>query len=160
MLRKLRLTAALVLLGAAFLPLSECSQEPNHLVTGPKSIRQRLYPQSTSDVSYQYAYKSVALNGFTAFTVIAFTWPLLFLLLARRQMRGKKVWIFRVLEVLLSGGAIYWVNVLTYHSFGATWLYGAYIAVAALSIFALCGIAEWFKPPLPVPETAHSGELA
>jgi len=110
---------------------------------------QQIYPQSTNDVSYQYAYKSVALDGWTAFTIIAFAWPLLFLFLARRGLSGKKMWVFRVVEVLLAAGSIYWINILTYHSYGATWLYGAYVAVVAVSVFALCGIVAWFsRPPL------------
>ena len=150
MLRKVRLAAALILLAAAFLPLSECSQGPNHPASSSKTIGQRIYPQSTSDVSYQYAYQSVALDGFTAFTIIAFVWPILLLFLQRRATSGKRVWVFRVLEVLLSIGSIYWINVLTYHSFGATWLYGAYIAVAAVSVFAFCGIVNWFTRPPPL----------
>ncbi len=147
MLRKVRLIASLVLLCAVFLPLSECSQGADHSQTGPKSFGQKLYPQSTSDVSYQYAYRSLGLDGFTAFTIVAFTWPAVFLLFSRRPGSARKRWILRVFEVLLCAGSVYWVNVLTYHSFGATWLYGGYIAVAAVFIFTLAGVVSWIRLP-------------
>ncbi len=149
MLRKARLTAAIVLLLAAFLPLSECSREADHKVTGPKTLGQHLYPQSTKDVSYQYAYKTAELNTFTVLTIVAFVWPLLFLFFWRRGVTGKKMWVLRIFELLLTAGSIYWINVLTYHSFGATWLYGAYAAVLAVVVFAACGFAEWFRQGSP-----------
>ncbi len=152
MLRKVRLIASVVLLCAVFLPLSECSQGEGHPMPKSKSVGQELYPQSTSDVSYQYAYRTFGFDGWTAFTIIAFLWPAVFLLLSRQPGSARKRLILRVFEILLCAGSIYWVNVLTYHAFGATWLYGAYIAVAAVFIFTLCGIVGWLRPPSAIPE--------
>ncbi len=154
MLRKLRLTAAIVLLCAIFLPLSECSQGPNHQQTVQKSVAQRLYPQSNPEFSYQYGYRSIDFDLAGLFTTIAFGWPLAFLLLVRRNLRPRMKWTFRAIEVLLCVGSIYWLNVLSFHSFGATWLYGAYIGVIAVTMFTCLGIAAWFSDG----EAYRSGE--
>lgn len=144
MLRKLRLTAAIVLVCAIFLPLSECSQGQNHSQTTQKSVAQRLYPQSNAEFSYQYGYRSIAFEPSGLFTIIAFGWPLAFALFVRRNLRLRLKWTFRVLELFLCGGTIYWLNVLSFHSFGATWLYGTYIGVIAVALFTSLGIAAWF----------------
>lgn len=144
MLRKLRLTAALVLLCAIALPLSECSQGENQLPTAPKTVAQRLYPQSTADVSYQYGYRSIAFDLSGLFTMIAFGWPLAFALFVRRNLRPRMKWTLRVLELLLCAGTIYWLNTISFHSFGATWLYGAYVGLVAVVVFTVLGIVAWF----------------
>ena len=144
MIRKLRLTAAIVLLCAIFLPLSECSQDENHSRTAQKSVAQRLYPQSNAEFSYQYGYRSIGFDTMGLFTVLAFAWPLGFALFVRRKLRPRMKWVFRILELLLCGGTIYWLNVLSFHSFGATWLYGAYIGVITVALFTVLGIASWF----------------
>jgi hypothetical protein len=151
MLRKLRLTAAIVLLCAIFLPLSECSQGPNHSQTAQKSVAERLYPQSNADVSYQYGYRSIAFDLAGLFTMIAFAWPLTFALFVRRNLGPRMKWTFRASEVILCAGSIYWLNVLSFHSFGATWLYGAYIDVIAVAVFTCLGIASWFLDREPSP---------
>jgi hypothetical protein len=144
MIRKLRLTAAIVLVCAIFLPLSECSQGDNHSQPAQKSVAQRLYPQSNAEFSYQYGYRSIDFDTMGLFTILAFGWPLAFALLVRRNLRPRMKWTFRILELLLCAGTIYWLNVLSFHSFGATWLYGAYIGVMAVALFTGLGIAAWF----------------
>jgi hypothetical protein len=144
MLRKLRLTAALILLCAIFLPLSECSQGPNHPPTTQKSVAQRLYPQTNAEFSYQYGYRSIGFDLMGLFTALAFGWPLAFALLVRRNLRPRAKWTFRILELLLCGGSIYWLDILSFHSFGATWLYGTYIGTVAVALFTCLGIVSWF----------------
>jgi hypothetical protein len=145
MIRKLRLTGAIVLVCAIFLPLSECSQGENHSQTAAqKSVAQRLYPQSNADFSYQYGFRSIGFDTMGLFTILAFGWPLAFALFVRRNLRPRIKWTFRILELLLCAGSIYWLNVLSFHSFGATWLYGAYIGVIAVSVFTCLGVAAWF----------------
>ena len=75
--------------------------------------------------------------------MIAFVWPLAFLFLVRRRLGSRMKWTFRILELLLCAGTIYWINVLSFHSFGATWLYGAYICVIAVAVFTCLGIVSW-----------------
>jgi hypothetical protein len=145
MLRKLRLTAAVILVCAVFLPLSECSQGPDHPSTSrPKTVTERLHPQTTTEFSYQYGYQAIHLDPAGLFTVIAFGWPLAFILFVRRKFGPRMRWFCRILELLLCAGTIYWLNVLSFHSFGATWLYGAYIGVIAVVVFTCLGIASWF----------------
>jgi hypothetical protein len=145
MIRRLRLTGAIVLVCAIFLPLSECSQGENHPQTAAqKSVAQRLYPQSNAEFSYQYGFRSIGFDTMGLFTILAFGWPLAFALFVRRNLRPRMKWTFRILELLLCAGSIYWLNVLSFHSFGATWLYGAYIGVIAVSVFTCLGIAAWF----------------
>ncbi len=144
MIRKLRLTAAIVLVCTIFLPLSECSQGENHSQTTQKSVAERLYPQSNAEFSYQYGYRSIGFDTMGLFTLLAFGWPLGFALFVRRSLRPRMKWTFRTLELLLCAGSIYWLNVLSFHSFGATWLYGAYISVIAVALFTGLGIAGWF----------------
>ena len=144
MLRKLRLTAAIVLVCAIFLPLSECSQGQNHPQTTQKSLAQRVYPQSNTEFSYQYGYRSISFDLMGVFTLLAFAWPVAFALFVRRNLRPRMKWAFRILELLLCAGTIYWLNVISFRSFGATWLYGAYIGVIAVAVFTGLGIAAWF----------------
>jgi hypothetical protein len=144
MIRKLRLTAAIVLLCAVFLPLSECSQSENHLLTAQKSVAQRLYPQTNTDFSYQYGYHFIGFDLMGLLTVLAFGWPLAFALFVRRNLGPRTKWTFRILDLLLCVGTIYWLDVLSYHSFGATWLYGEYVGVIAVAVFTCLGIAAWF----------------
>jgi len=144
MLRKLRLTASIVLLCAVFLPLSECSQGENHSQPAQKSVAQRLYPQSNTDFSYQYGYRSIGFDTMGLLTVLAFGWPLAFALFVRRNLQPRMKWTFRILELLLCAGTIYWLDVLSFHSFGATWLYGEYVGVIAVAVFTCLGIAAWF----------------
>ncbi len=144
MIRKLRLAAAILLVCAVFLPLSECSQDEKHPQAAPKSVVQRIHPQSNAQFSYQYGYRSIALDLSGLFTVIAFGWPLAFALAVRRNLHPRTKWVFRILELCLCTGTIYWLDVLSFHGFGATWLYGAYISVISVAVFTCLGIASWF----------------
>ena len=154
MLRKVRLVAAIVLVCAFVLPLSECSRRESHSPPRPKSISQRLFPQTNAEFSYQYAYGFVGFSAPGAVTVLAFIWPLVFVLSVRRRFGPKLQWFLRVLEVLLCAGTIYWLDVLTLRGFGARWLYGAYVGVIAVAIFALVGVALWFGRAKGVAERA------
>lgn len=144
MIRKFRLTVAIVLLCAVFLPLSECSQGENHSQVAQKSVAQRLYPQTNTDFSYQYGYRSIGFDLMGLFTLLAFGWPLAFALFVRRNLRPRMKWTFRILELLLCAGTIYWLDILSFRSFGATWLYGEYVGVIAVAVFTCLGIAAWF----------------
>ena len=145
MLRKLRLAAAVVLICTIFLPLSECSQGPNHPQVVQKSFAQVLHPQSNADFSYQYGYHSLEFSLMGLLTLIAFVWPLALLLVVRRSFGPRMKWTVRIVELLLCAGTIYWLDVISYRSFGATWLYGEYVGLCAVTAFALLGIAAWFR---------------
>src|ERR1700684_2647974 len=85
-IRRVRLIAAIVLLIATCLPLSECARTDNTLPRPPSqaTLLQRLFPQNNSKFGYTYAIgrlragltnpKDNGLNA--ALTLIAFLWPL------------------------------------------------------------------------------------
>jgi hypothetical protein len=131
-LRKLRLVAAIGLICASVLPLSECSRRENHLLPIDRSISHQLFPQTNADFGYPYAYQMVDFSASGIVTVMAFIWPFLLILAARRWSGPRMRWVLQVLELLLCAGTIYWVNTLT---LGGRWLYGAYVGVSAAILF-------------------------
>lgn len=140
-LRRVRLIAAIVLICAIFLPLSECSKQPINSHPFGKSISERLFPRTNGDFSYQYGYEYVDLSIGGALAVLAFTWPLIFALFFRRRFRSRLRLFLQVLEVLLCAGTIYVIHAL---AFGDRWLYGLYVGVAAVAAFTCAGLASWF----------------
>src|ERR1700730_16063963 len=100
-MRKIRITAAIILLTAIFLPLSECSLRENHTMPDANSISQRLFPQSDADFKYQYGYRYVDFTGFGAVTVFAFAWPLIFALAIERYSGTRARLIIRPAELVL-----------------------------------------------------------
>ena len=143
-LQKIRLGAAIILVCAIFLPLSQCSfhDYPGDINT-PQALAhaRHLFPRGDNDFQYYYGieYLQAALvspkgntvNG--ALTLIAFLWPLAFAIWSRKSTLPRFWWIFRSGELLLCAGTAYWVYTLTV---GGRWLYGFYVAEAAIAIYA------------------------
>jgi hypothetical protein len=136
-LRKLRLTAAVVLVSAIFLPLSECSKSDNHPPVVSKSFSETLFPQTNADFSYQYGFRYINFTVLGIVTLLAFVWPLLFVVFAdkRTSLRARRV--LSLLELLLCAGSLYWVHAIMLEG---RWLYGAYIVLAAIAVFAGSGL--------------------
>ena len=142
-LQKIRLVAAIVLVCAIFLPLSQCSRQGNSASWTPEALAhsRHLFPRSDKDFDYYYGIgslqaafmspKDYGMNG--ALTLIAFLWPLGFAIWSRKSKLTRFWWIFYAGELLLCAGTAYWVYTLT---FGGRRLYGFYVAEAAIAIYA------------------------
>jgi hypothetical protein len=141
-LQKIRLGAAIVLLCAIFLPLSQCSSRGGDTET-PQAYAQarHLFPQDDDDFKYQYA-TNYLFTGFMrpredgllgALTLTVFLWPLAFAIWSRKSKLPRFWWIFYSGELLLCAGTAYWVHALTQ---GGRWLYGAYVGEVAIAIYA------------------------
>ena len=141
MLRKLRLIAAIVLVCAIVLPLSECSQTGNSSVPVTTSISQQLFPRDNAKFTYWYGFEYLWHWFYGPITILAFAWPLMLLLSVRRRIGSRFRLFLQLLELLLCAGTIYWVNTLTQ---GGRWLYGAYASVISAAVFSFAGLASWF----------------
>lgn len=139
-LRKIRVTAAIILLCAIFLPLSECSRHEHAQVPpAQKSLFQQLFPQDNDDFVYQYASGVVKFSTWQAggFALLALLWPFAALILDKK-LRGRRfVWILYLIELLLCAGSVYWLYCFT--AMGR-WLYGAYVVCAAMAVLAVTTI--------------------
>jgi hypothetical protein len=143
-LQKIRLGAAIVLVCAICLPLSQCSSN-GESVKPPtaKALAHagHLFPRSDKDFQYQYGIKCLqlafmnpkdyGLNG--ALTLIAFLWPLAFVVLDKKSRGRRFWWTWSVTALLLCAGTAYWIKALT---LDGRWLYGAYVGEAAIAIYA------------------------
>jgi NADH:ubiquinone oxidoreductase subunit 6 (subunit J) len=107
-------------------------------------VSERLFPRTNSDFAYQYGYKNVDFSLSGVLPVLAFTWPLIFLFLARRRFGFRLRLFIQVLEVLVCCGTIYVIYAFTLSGFGARWLYGAYVGIIAVAVFTCAGLASWF----------------
>lgn len=137
-LQKIRLGAAIVLLCAIFLPLNQCSSQSGSTET-PQALAhaRHLFPRSDKDFSYQYAIKQIGFSLGGTLTLIAFAWPLAFAIWSRKSRLRRFWWIFYTGELLLCSGTAYWVCALTQEFVGEVrWLYGFYVAEAAIAIYA------------------------
>jgi hypothetical protein len=135
-LRTIRLSMAIVLICAIFLPLSQCSQHGNDSAPTPQALShaRHFFPRSDTDYQYQYGVKDLDFSVGGVLTLIAFVWPLVFAIWSRRFGQPPRFWwIFYGAELLLCAGTIYLVGALT---LGGRWLYGAYVGEAAISIYA------------------------
>jgi hypothetical protein len=136
-LHRLRLTAAVVLVVAIFLPMSECSRHGDKNAIAPRqTFSQLAFPQSNEDFQYSYVISDVRLSTWQAgaFGLIALLWPLAACLFDRRVVRKRFGWTVYILELALGYGTIYWLTLFT--AMGRR-LYGAYIVIVAMAIFAL-----------------------
>ncbi len=140
-LQKIRLGAAIVLLCAICLPLSQCAS-----LGGRPDIKQEFaharhfFPRSDDAFDYYYgilylqaAFMSPKDHGLLgALTLIAFVWPLAFAIWSRKSKLPRFWWIFYTSELLLCAGTGYWVYALMQ---GGRWLYGFYVAEVAIAIY-------------------------
>ena len=67
-------------------------------------------------------------------TLLAFVWPFAFVLFDRKRRSPRWQWGLLVLQLLLCAGSAYWIHAIM---LGGRWLYGAYLALAAVLVFAL-----------------------
>jgi hypothetical protein len=140
MLRRVRLIAAIVLVCAIVLPLSEC-QKGHSYQPVKKTISNELFPQDNSDFLYYYGYEALGSPLGATLTGLAFAWPLIFLLSVRKRVGFRLRLSLQLLELLLCAGTIYWVHALT---MGGRWLYGFYVSIIAVAVFTCAGLASWF----------------
>jgi hypothetical protein len=134
-LRKIRIGAAIILLCAIFLPLSECSRHEREQSPQPsKSLSQQLFPQDNDDFAYQYAIGVMRFSTWQAggFALLALLWPLGFLFLNKKLQPRRFAWSVYLFELLLCVGSIYWLHLFT--ALGR-WLYGAYVGLVAVVVF-------------------------
>lgn len=139
-LQKIRFGAAIVLICAIFLPLSQCSQHGDgEALKTPQALAhaRHFFPTSDKDFAYEYGIKDLDLSLRGVLTLVAFVWPLGFAIWGLRLERSRFLWIFYTAELLLCAGTIYWVTALT---LGGRWLYGAYVAEVAIGIFAIASL--------------------
>ncbi|MDQ2868610.1 MAG: hypothetical protein M3R59_09420 [Verrucomicrobiota bacterium] len=137
-LQRLRVLAAALLLVSIFLPLSECSRHEHSAARQPVSLAQRLFPQGNADFDYQYGYKVVGVSLMGILTIVAFSWPILFLVcFARWPRRRRFLWLA---ELLLCAGTLYWIHAL---SLGGKYLYGAYVAAISVVAFGFGTVMLW-----------------
>jgi len=136
-IRRVRLIAAIVLLIATCLPLSECSRRDNKTLTPLRhTLAQYVFPQSNNDFEYSYAVGAMRFSTWQAgvFAFIALVWPFAAFVFDRKLLRFRLGWLIYILELLLCGGTIYWLCLFT--ALGHA-LYGTYVVVIAIISFAL-----------------------
>jgi hypothetical protein len=133
-LRPIRLGAAMGLVCAICLPLSQCSQGGNNAPppANPALLAQ-FFPQTSKNATVEYAIGELGFSWKGICTLLAFTWPLLWLRAGRKLMESRFAWIFYFLEVVLCAGTAYMLMVLT---FGGDLLWGGYAAVISTGLFA------------------------
>jgi hypothetical protein len=137
LVQKIRMGAAIVLLCAIFLPLSQCSQHGDN--SSPPTSQalahsHHLFPRSDADFQYEYGIGELGFSGRGLLTLVAFAWPLALLIWSQRLRHSRFLWILYVAELFLCAGTVYWLGALT---MGGRLLYGAYIVVSATAVYAL-----------------------
>jgi len=166
-LRPIRLGAAIALVCALCLPLSQCSQSGNDSPPPSKQmLLTLLFPQSNNQVTVKYAASMLlgsawrdlgTLFGFAGravppsdtwwagrdswqywCTFLAFTWPLLSVLAAGSLAESRFSWIYHLLELPLCCGTAFMFLAITYFD---TWLYGSYIVVISIGFFTCTSLA-------------------
>ena len=135
-LQRIRLIAAIVLVCAIFLPLSECSRrDDKNFVPPQKTLSQHLFPQDNNDFVYWYVIGIVRPSTWQGaiFALIALLWPLAAFLFDKKLARKRFGWLIYILELALCYGTIYWLSLFT--ALGR-WLYGAYVVAVATGLLA------------------------
>jgi hypothetical protein len=138
---KVKLTLGVLMIGALFVPLSECTHGGKAPATPPppKTLVQKIFPRSDARTDYDYgaARLGPSLNG--VLTLIAFGWPLGLALLGRRVAGKRRAWILYTLELLLCAGTIYWIHAVTEY---ATRLWGAYLVFSLTIAYAIAALID------------------
>jgi hypothetical protein len=132
------------MIGALFVPLSECSHGGPKAATTPppRTLVQKIFPQSDAQTDYNYGATRLgpSLNGLL--TLTAFCWPLVLALLNRRVAGKRFAWLFYSLEILLAAGTIYWIWATT---FGGTLLWGGYFVFALTTVYAIAAVIDLWQ---------------
>jgi hypothetical protein len=119
-------------------------------VRGPMKIRSRLHrsrprkwfiPRADNRFDYYYAYKAMNFSLAAVLTLVAFTWPVIAVCLDKKPLRGRYFWIRHLIDLLLCGWTFYWGIYLTL----GRWLYGAYVAMAAIAALACTALIFLFE---------------
>ena len=131
-LHKIRLGAAIALICTLFLPLSQCSRNENTVPSNTKPPALQLFPQSDKQISYEYAVGELEFSVRGIMTLLAFTWPLLFVFTGGKLQNTRFTPVQHLLELTLCGGTLYWLHCLT--RFGH-WMYGAYVVLISIILF-------------------------
>jgi hypothetical protein len=139
MLRKIRLCAAIALLCAMFMPLSECSgSSPKTAQPAAKSIPRQLISSCDHPADCKVVAKELDISWDSALKLFAFTWPLALLLAIHKWSGRRFTWLLHVLELLLCGGTLYMLWGITL--FGEL-RYGSTVVMAALAAYACAALA-------------------
>jgi len=142
---KLKLTLAIALLAALFLPLSKCSRggKAAPSTPPPKSFAQQIFPRSDARTDYDYGFKHLRPSLHGLVSLVAFGWPLALALLNRRVVGKRFSPLFYLLELLLSAGTLYWLYAVTV---AGTRLWGAYVIAALVVVYALAALVDLIGP--------------
>jgi hypothetical protein len=141
---KLKPTLGILMIGALFVPLSECSRggKTASARVPPPTFLQKVFPRSDAQTDYDYGATRLGMSTSGIATLIAFGWPLVLSLFNRRMAGRRRAWIFHVFELLLCAGTIYWIHLAT--AVG-TRLWGAYLVFALTIAYALATLLDIWK---------------
>lgn len=142
-MHKLKLTLGVLMIAALFVPLSECSHagKANDLPPPAKTGIQKIFPRSDAKTEYSYGATRIGLSLQGASAVVAFSWPVVLVLLERRA-RGKRfAWLLYATEILLCAGTIWWIYAV---SEAGKRLWGAYFVFALMGLYAIAALADLF----------------
>ncbi|MBA3544208.1 MAG: hypothetical protein H0T83_07210 [Chthoniobacterales bacterium] len=134
-----------LMLGALFVPLSECSHggKANDLPPPPKTGLQKIFPRSDAQTEYSYGATRIGLSLHGAAAVVAFGWPLVLALLEQRARGKRHAWLLYTLELLLCAGTIWWIYAV---SEGGKRLWGAYFVFALMGLYVVAALIDfWTK---------------
>ncbi len=132
------------MIGALFVPLSECSHEGKERAAAPppKTLAQRIFPHSNEQTDYDYGATRLGLSENGVLTLIAFGWPLVLALCNPRVAAKRRSWILYTVELLLSAGTIYWIYEVTRF---ATRLWGAFLVFALVAVYAFAALLDLWR---------------
>jgi hypothetical protein len=144
--QKTKLTLAILLLAALFLPLSKCSRGGKSaapMLPAKKSFAQQIFPRSDPQTDYDYGFKHLKASLHGLVSLVAFGWPFVLALLNRRAAGKRFTPLFYLLELLLSAGTLYWLYAVTVVG---TRLWGAYVVIGLVAGYALAALVDLIGP--------------
>jgi hypothetical protein len=139
LLNKIRLGAAIALLCAMFLPLSECSgRTPKQAPAPPaKPLMRQLVSGCDNAADCKVVAKELTLSWEGALQLLTFTWPFIFLPLAAKWAGRRFTWIMHLLELLLCAGTLYMLWGITLFDEAR---YGTTVVLAAVLTYGISAI--------------------
>jgi hypothetical protein len=173
-LQQIRLVAAVALLSAMFMPLSECARGKSNQPPPPaKPLLRQLVSRCSNLADCDYVVKEMKdlknfgdlKNYWGSFLVLfTFVWPFYSLLAIRLSQGRRFTWLLHVLELMLCGGTLYLLWSITF--FGE-YRYGTTVVLAAVSSIVCVALIDIFliirgairrrKSRKQTPASPHSG---
>jgi hypothetical protein len=151
MTEKLKIVLGLLLLACTFLPLGSCERleptVPDSAIPKSPSMDSKSPVMDRDTVEYLVPIKMLHYNEPMSWLfVIAFVWPLPFLLIKRRFLKTKwKRRIGDVLELLFACGASFFIYSMVFTLWYEPMLWG-YIATLAIFLYVFVHLVEMFGP--------------